>query len=117
LSETDIANFARKNQAAETITAVSLVALLPVPMVERVFRERDDSSLLIIGKANNWSWRTVRALLGLRDPLLPEPTQRAVEPSFDAISAAGARRALMGIMNADAVAGRPARPGVRRDGT
>ena len=117
VSETDIANFAQKNQAAETITAIAIVTLLPIPMLERVFRDRDDSSLLIIGKASNWSWRTVRALLGLRDPLLPEPTQRTVEPSFNAISAAGARRALLGLMNAEAATGRPARPGLKRDGT
>ena len=117
ISETDIVNFARNNLAAETIVAISAVALLPLPMLERVFRERDDSSLLIIGKANNWSWRTVGALLELRDPLLPEPNNRTVEPSFNAISAAGARRALMGLVQAESGAGRTGRPGVKRDGT
>ena len=101
VSEVDVASFAGKNRAAEAICAISLLAHLPIPTIERAFRERDDDLILVIGKANNWSWRTVRALLGMRDPLLPEPSERPLGPAFDAISAAGARRALLVLANAE----------------
>jgi hypothetical protein len=117
ISEFDIASFANKNRAAEAICAISLLAHLPIPTVERAFRERDDDLILVIGKANNWSWRTVRALLGMRDPLLPEPSARPLEPAFDAISPAGARRALLVVANAEKSArSRPA-PTVTPDET
>jgi hypothetical protein len=118
--ETDVAAFARKHQAAEAITAASRLTLLPIPMLERVFRERDDDQLLVIGKANNWSWRTLRALLTMRDPVLPEPSARAVEEievAFDAISPPAARRALLVLEHGEgAGAGRGTRSGVKGDG-
>nr|WP_281411550.1 DUF2336 domain-containing protein [Enterovirga sp. DB1703] len=118
VSEADIVAFARKDQAAEAIAVISLLAVLPIPTVERVFRERDDEMLLVIGKANNWSWRTVRALVGMRDPLLPEPSARPLEPTFDAISASAARRALQALAHADHGAGlRAVRNALRPDGT
>jgi hypothetical protein len=116
ISEADLASFAAKNLAAEAIAAIAALALLPVPMIERIFRERNDSSLLIIGKANNWSWRTVRALLGLSHPLLPPPNGRAAEPAFNAISGAEARRTLQGLGAAGAGTGRPARSRIKPDG-
>jgi hypothetical protein len=105
LSEADIASFAGKNQVAETITTIAMITLLPVPMLERVFRERDDDMLLVIGKAHNWSWRTVRALVALRHPLLAQPGTRALDAHFDKISAAAARRALAAFSNGEAAAG------------
>ncbi len=120
IMETDVAAFARKNQAAEAITAASRLTLLPIPMLERVFRERDDDQLLVIGKANSWSWRTMRALLAMRDPVLPEPSARAVEEievAFDAISPPAARRALLVLEHGEAAgAGRGTRSGVKGDG-
>lgn len=95
LSETDVASFASRHRAAEAICAIAMTTHLPIPLVERVFRERDDDLLLILCKAQNWSWRTVRALLAMRDPMLPPPPDSgALEPTFDAISASGARRTL-----------------------
>ena len=117
VSEFDVASFATKNRAAEAICAISLLAHLPIPTVERAFRERDDDLILVIGKANNWSWRTVRALLGMRDPLLPEPSTRPLGPAFDAISPAGARRALLVVANADKAARSRAAATVRPDET
>jgi uncharacterized protein (DUF2336 family) len=116
ISEADLASFAAKHLAAEAIAAIAALAVLPVPMIERIFRERNDSSLLIIGKANNWSWRTVRALLGLSHPLLPPPNGRAAEPAFNAISGAEARRTLQGLGAAAAGTARPARTRIKPDG-
>ncbi len=116
-SEFDIASFANKNRAAEAICAISLLAHLPIPTIERAFRERDDDLLLVIGKANNWSWRTVRALLGMRDPLLPEPSERPLGPAFDAISPAGARRTLLVLANAEKTARARQSPSARPDET
>lgn len=108
LSETDVASFAARHRAGEAICAIAMATTLPIPFVERIFRERDDDLLLIMCKAQNWSWRTVRALLAMRDPMLPPPPDTgSLEPTFDAVSASGARR-TMHILNAGRRKGRPA---------
>ena len=115
LSEADVASLARKGAAAEAIFAVALLAGLPVSLVEGAFRERDDARVVVIGKANNWSWRTVRALLGMRHPLLPAPKEGPLDPPFDAISRSAARRALLVLNGPDK--GAAGRRGVRADET
>jgi hypothetical protein len=94
LCEGDVAAFASKHRAYETISVIAAIARLPIPIVERMYRERDDDLLLVIGKAYGWSWRTVRAVLSLRAPFLPDPKRGPAETVFEAVSISEARRVL-----------------------
>lgn len=95
LAESDVLAFAEGGRTEEAIAAIASLAALPLPAVARIFEERDNELLIVVGKAGGWSWRTVRALLRLRDPALTERHHfRRAEETFDRLASSNARRVL-----------------------
>ena len=108
-SQADLVALSAEGLVEETICAVARLADLSVATVEHVFRTRDNDLLLVIGRAKGWSWRSVRALLRLRDPALTERHHfHKAEQTFDAISAATAERVLSFLARRDPAIGRGA---------
>ena len=113
LAEHDLAAWAAADRLRETVCAVASLSGLPIGTVDRVFRETDNDLLLLLAKAHDWSWRTVRLLLRLRDPSLVARHQfRRAEETFDGIATATAQRVVEVLANREAglegVPGRPA---------
>ncbi len=94
-SEADIARFAAEDRPEEMIALISSLTGLSLDCLERIFAERENDLLMVIGKARGWSWPTVRALLSLRDPSLTERHQfRRAEETFEGLAVATAGRVL-----------------------
>ena len=94
-TESDVAGLAEAGRLPDTVAALSVMTGLPGASVARVFADRDSDLLIVIGKARGWSWRTVRALLTLRDPSLTERHHfRVAAATYSALSTTTARRAL-----------------------
>jgi uncharacterized protein (DUF2336 family) len=95
LTEQDLVGFAEDDRPEETISAVSAITGLSLGCIERIFEERENDLLIVIGKAQGWTWRTVRALLRLRDPSLTERHHfRRAEETFDGLASPTAARVL-----------------------
>ena len=68
LAEKNLAAFAQAGRVEKTVAAMIHITGLPFEYVERLFAERGNDTMLVVAKSQNWSWKTVRALLQLRDP-------------------------------------------------
>ncbi|HEY8383882.1 MAG TPA: DUF2336 domain-containing protein [Microvirga sp.] len=81
LDEDDVVGFAQADYLEETICAVAACAGLSLQAAERLFTLVDSDLILIVSKAQGWSWSTVRTLLKLRDPEagLPHNLKRHAE--------------------------------------
>lgn len=95
LEEGDLSGFASDGRKEETICALAAMSGLSIGGVERVFQERDNDLLIVIGRARGWMWATVRSLLKLRDPALQEHHHfRRAEETFGTMAAPMAQRVL-----------------------
>ncbi len=95
LEEEDLSGFASDGRKAETICALAAISGLSIGGVERVFQERDNDLLIVIGRARGWMWATVRSLLKLRDPAMREAHHfRRAEETFGSMPAPTAQRVL-----------------------
>lgn len=95
LEEGDLSGFAAEGRKEETICALAEMTGLSVGGVERVFQERDNDLLIVIGRARGWVWATVRLLLKLRDPGLQDQHHfRRAEETFGQMAAPTAQRVL-----------------------
>jgi Uncharacterised protein conserved in bacteria (DUF2336) len=85
LDEEDIAGFATNDCLEETICALASCVELSLSAAERLFTMADSDLLLVVGKAQGWSWTTIQLLLRLRDPdtLLPHNAKRLAETYED----------------------------------
>lgn len=95
LSETDLVDFASESRFEEAVCALSYLAGLSIPAVERLFKDGEAELLLVVGRAQGWNWPTVRALLGLRGPDMAQPHQlkRAFD-TFDQLNPTTAQRVV-----------------------
>lgn len=75
LAERNLAAFAQEKRLDKAVAALTHITGLPLRYVERLFGERDNDTMLVIGRSQNWSWKTVSALLQLRDPTLTGAVQ------------------------------------------
>lgn len=95
LTEDDLQRFAAGGQLAVVVAALMPLTGLSLAALERVFESRDSDLIAVIGKAHGWSWRTIRALLRLRDPALTERHHfRSAEATFDRLSTVTAQRVV-----------------------
>jgi hypothetical protein len=102
VDEVDVAGFAEQGRLAEVVCAIACCAHVSLTTAERFFTVADPDLLLLLGKAQGWSWASVRALLRLRDreAVLPDAAQRWAE-RFDGFDAETARRVLGSIGRRD----------------
>jgi hypothetical protein len=85
IDEEDIAGFATNDCLEETICALASCVGLSLDASERLFTMADSDLLLVVGKAQGWSWTTIQVLLRLRDPdaLLPHVAKRLADTYED----------------------------------
>jgi hypothetical protein len=95
VTEADLAGFAADRRTEQALAALGALTDLPPDCIERIFAERDNDLLLVIGKARGWAWRTVCLLLQLRDPRLTERHQfRRAQETFDGLATETAQRVV-----------------------
>jgi hypothetical protein len=94
LEETDLLSFATNGKLEETICAISYMVGLSVSAAERLFDGGESDLLLVIGKAQGWSWRTLRAMLKLRSPSPSPQALRRAQDSFDQLSDTTSQRVV-----------------------
>ena len=67
VSEAHVAEFARTGKFDEATIALSFVCDLPVALVERALADERSERIIVIAKAFNLSWATVKGILLLQD--------------------------------------------------
>jgi uncharacterized protein (DUF2336 family) len=94
LSEAQLSEFARARKFDETSVALSLLADLPVGLVERsVMNERPDQ-ILVVAKAIGLSWDTVEAILRVPTDGRPARDTNGPHASFNKLRPETARKAM-----------------------
>ncbi len=66
LTEEDVLTFATDEKFEECVCAISMLAGLSLNAAERLFRESEAELLLVVARAQEWSWPTLRKILKLR---------------------------------------------------
>jgi uncharacterized protein (DUF2336 family) len=66
LDEARLHGFAREGNFDKTVVALSLMSALPVGLIERALVQSEGEQLLVLGKAIDLSWETVKAMLALQ---------------------------------------------------
>ena len=78
LGETQLAEFARTGKFDETAVALSIICDLPIALIERAFVDERPEQIIVIAKASELSWNTVKAIL-----LLQADTRNGLMPKLD----------------------------------
>jgi uncharacterized protein (DUF2336 family) len=65
IAEKDILRYAQERKLEETVAALSIVCLVPTGILSRLMDEGELEPLLILCRANGFTWPTVRAVLQL----------------------------------------------------
>jgi uncharacterized protein (DUF2336 family) len=94
LEESDLFALASDQKFEETVCAISYVIGLSVSAAERLFEGSEADLLLVIGKSQGWSWRTLRAMLGLRSPPPSAHDLRKAQATYDQLSTTTAQRVV-----------------------
>lgn len=113
LSEADLCDFAAAGSHAEAICTVAALVGLSVAAAERICEGTDFDLLLLVAKAQNWSWKTFAALITQFWPVASDARQLArIESRFTAMTGAKARRILQfrRISSVTSATAQPARP-------
>ncbi|MGZ3411564.1 MAG: DUF2336 domain-containing protein [Xanthobacteraceae bacterium] len=96
LLEKDVARLAEKGEFEETIVAMSLIADVPIAVAERALLNARPELLLMMLKAMEFSWSTVKIILNLRaqsQPTAPVDIEQCLA-SFERIKLATAIQAV-----------------------
>jgi uncharacterized protein (DUF2336 family) len=95
LTEAVLAGLAASGKTDHTILALSALAKISLSAAEQAISGSDRDACLVIGKAMNWNWTTIKALLGTRPAAdqLPHLIDRARD-NYEALSATTATRVL-----------------------
>ena len=94
LQESDLFAFASEQKFEETVCAIAYVIGLSVSATERLFEGSEADLLLVIGKSQGWSWRSLRAMLGLRNPPPSAQDLRRAQGTYDQLSTTTAQRVV-----------------------
>ncbi len=95
LTEAVLAGLAASGKTDHTVLALSALAKISVSAAEQAINGADRDACLVIGKAMNWDWATIKALLSARPAAdqLPHLVDRA-RANYEALSATTATRVL-----------------------
>jgi uncharacterized protein (DUF2336 family) len=95
LTEAELGAFAGAGQFEETVCTIAYMTGLTVPAIERLFKEPEAELLLVVSRAMDWRWATVRALLPLRGPEAAQPHQiKRAHDTFEGLSTATSQRVV-----------------------
>lgn len=78
LCEAQLAEFARSQEFDETIVTLSIICDLPVGLIERAFIDERSEQIIVLARAADLSWDTVKAIL-----LLQARTKEMSKHKFD----------------------------------
>jgi uncharacterized protein (DUF2336 family) len=95
LTEADIAEFAKGGKYEETIAALATVCAVPVEVVDRLMNGERADPVLILARAANFGWPTVREIINARPG--SKPTAQVLDAAyenFDRLTAATAQRVV-----------------------
>jgi uncharacterized protein (DUF2336 family) len=92
--ESDLLGFAANRKFEETVCGTAYRVGLSIAATERLFEGAEADLLLVIGKSQGWSWRTVRALLGLRTPPLSAKSLGRAQETYDGLSPTTSQRVV-----------------------
>ncbi len=95
LTEAVLAGLAASGKTDHTVLALSALAKISVSAAEQAINGADRDACLVIGKAMNWDWATIKALLGARPAADQRPhlVDRA-RTNYEALSPTTATRVL-----------------------
>jgi hypothetical protein len=95
LDERALHHYAVSGKSDEALYALSFMAKVSLHAAEQAILGADRDACLVIGKAMEWNWETIEALIGLRPSAenLPHMMDRA-KSNFENLSAATAQRVL-----------------------
>jgi uncharacterized protein (DUF2336 family) len=96
LSETDIAGYAKDQQYEDMIAGLAVLCEVPVDVIDRLMNGARPDPVLILGRANSFSWETVRAIISSRPGARGTSTQAldAARDNFDKLTAPTAQRVV-----------------------
>jgi uncharacterized protein (DUF2336 family) len=95
LTETDVAAFAKSGKYEETIAALATLCAVPVEVVDRLMSGERADPVLILARAVNFSWSTVREIILSRPG--PKPSNQVIDSArenFDRLTGATAQRVV-----------------------
>lgn len=100
--ELDLVDALARHADAEAILLLGAMVRLPAPAAERAVLAPDADALLILGRAANLAWSTMRLLVAMRERLSPPlppndgdlPTLATIALAFDEFPRPVAERAL-----------------------
>ncbi len=95
LTEADIAQYAKNGQYEETIAALATLCGVPVEVVDRLMNGDRADPVLILARATNFGWPTVREIINARPGPKPSPqTLDAAFENFERLTSATAQRVV-----------------------
>jgi len=95
LTETDVAQYAKNGQYEETIAALATLCAVPVEVVDRLMNGDRADPVLILARAANFGWPTVREVINARPGAKPSPqTLDATYENFERLTSATAQRVV-----------------------
>jgi len=94
LQESDLIGFAAKEKFEETVCGIAYRIGLSISATERLFEGPEADLLLVVGKSEGWSWRTVQALLRLRSPAPSANSFRRAQETYDGLSQTTSQRVV-----------------------
>ena len=94
LGEAELAEFAERKKFEETVVILSLITEMPIEVFDRVMNDVRSDPLLIIARAAGFKWQTLRSLIQLQRPDVPEVTLLEVHEDFKKLSLPTAERAF-----------------------
>jgi uncharacterized protein (DUF2336 family) len=95
LTEADIANFAKAGKYEETIAALATVCAVPVEVVDRLMSGERADPVMILARAANFGWSTVKEIICARPGSKPSSqTIDAARENFARLTAATAQRVV-----------------------
>jgi len=81
LTEADVAQYAKNGQYEETIAALATLCAVPVEVVDRLMNGDRADPVLILARATNFGWPTVREIINARPG--PKPSPQTLDAAFE----------------------------------
>lgn len=94
LGEAELVEFAERQKFEEAVVVLSLITAVPVEVFDRIMNDVRSDPLLIIAKAAGFKWQTLRAIIKLQRPDVPDVTLLEVHEDFERLSLTTAERAF-----------------------
>jgi uncharacterized protein (DUF2336 family) len=95
LVEQDLAEYASAGKFEECVCAVAEMADLSIQASERLFDEGDAELLMVVSRAQDWAWPTLRLMLKLRGDEAAAPhMMRKAKETFEKLKPKTAERVL-----------------------